>query len=74
MFILVRTSPWRHLPNKWTGFLTKNKPDQTKIADLVQIRPAQFAKLSIDAIEDNLNEKYCNKVRIAAQLFPLSAS
>ncbi|KAL8387562.1 hypothetical protein RB599_002666 [Gaeumannomyces hyphopodioides] len=34
----------------------------TKIADLVQIKPAQFAKLSIDAIEDNLNEKYCNKV------------
>jgi hypothetical protein len=36
---------------------------QTKLADLVQIAPEDFSKRSIDAIEDNLNAKYSNKVR-----------
>ncbi|KAF4462780.1 dna-directed rna polymerase iii subunit rpc8 [Fusarium albosuccineum] len=35
----------------------------TKIADLVQIAPEDFSKRSIDAIEDNINLKYSNKVR-----------
>ncbi|KAH7326354.1 RNA polymerase III subunit Rpc25-domain-containing protein [Stachybotrys elegans] len=34
----------------------------TKIADLVQIAPADFSKTSIVAIEDNINAKYSNKV------------
>ncbi|KAF4122941.1 hypothetical protein GMORB2_6489 [Geosmithia morbida] len=34
----------------------------TKIADLVQIAPSDFSKRSIDAIEDNINAKYANKV------------
>ncbi|KAK0386190.1 hypothetical protein NLU13_6027 [Sarocladium strictum] len=34
----------------------------TKLADLVQIAPEDFSKRSIDAIEDNLNAKYSNKV------------
>lgn len=34
----------------------------TKIADLVQIAPEDFSKRSIDAIEDNINAKYSNKV------------
>ncbi|KAK0730715.1 RNA polymerase III subunit Rpc25-domain-containing protein [Lasiosphaeris hirsuta] len=34
----------------------------TKIADLVQIAPADFGKLSHMAIEDNINAKYANKV------------
>ncbi len=35
---------------------------QTKISDLVQIAPEDFAKRSIIAIEDNINAKYANKV------------
>lgn len=35
---------------------------QTKIADLVQIAPAQFEKHSRIAIEDNINAKYSNRV------------
>ncbi|KAI1076758.1 RNA polymerase III subunit Rpc25-domain-containing protein [Whalleya microplaca] len=34
----------------------------TKIADLVQIAPAQFEKHSRIAIEDNINAKYSNRV------------
>jgi len=34
----------------------------TKISDLVQISPEDFAKESADAIEDNINAKYANKV------------
>jgi DNA-directed RNA polymerase III subunit RPC8 len=35
---------------------------QTKVADLVQITPSDFKKSSIDAIHDNINAKYANKV------------
>ncbi|EFR02068.1 DNA-directed RNA polymerase III polypeptide [Nannizzia gypsea CBS 118893] len=34
----------------------------TTISDLVQIAPEDFSKLSAVAIEDNINEKYANKV------------
>ncbi|KAJ1307914.1 hypothetical protein OPQ81_001991 [Rhizoctonia solani] len=34
----------------------------TKIADLVQITPQDFHKKSMQAIEDNINAKYANKV------------
>ncbi|VUC34901.1 unnamed protein product [Clonostachys rosea] len=34
----------------------------TKIADLVQIKASDFSKPSIEAIEDNINAKYANKV------------
>jgi len=37
-------------------------PAQTKLADLVQITPSDFKKSSLDAIQDNINEKYANKV------------
>ena len=36
---------------------------QATISDLVQIAPEDFSKLSAVAIEDNINEKYANKVR-----------
>lgn len=39
---------------------------QTKIADLVQVHPEDFAKRSIDAIEDNINAKYSNKVLLTS--------
>ena len=35
---------------------------QTKIADLVQIHPEDFNKEASQAIEDNINAKYANKV------------
>jgi DNA-directed RNA polymerase III subunit RPC8 len=35
---------------------------QATISDLVQIRPEDFSKFSAVAIEDNINEKYANKV------------
>ena len=35
---------------------------QTKIADLVQITPEDFNKAATQAIEDNINAKYANKV------------
>lgn len=34
----------------------------SKLADLVQIAPEDFSKRSIEAIEDNINAKYSNKV------------
>ncbi|ROW01390.1 hypothetical protein VPNG_07596 [Cytospora leucostoma] len=34
----------------------------TKVADLVQITPAEFHKKSVHAVEDNINAKYANKV------------
>ncbi|PGH18474.1 DNA-directed RNA polymerase [Polytolypa hystricis UAMH7299] len=34
----------------------------TTISDLIQISPEDFTKLSAIAIEDNINEKYANKV------------
>ena len=40
-------------------YLTKG---QTKIADLVQIHPEDFNKEASQAIEDNINAKYANKV------------
>lgn len=36
--------------------------NQTTISDLIQISPEDFSKLSAVAIEDNINEKYANKV------------
>ncbi len=35
---------------------------QTTISDLVKINPADFQKPSAESIEDNINEKYANKV------------
>jgi DNA-directed RNA polymerase III subunit RPC8 len=35
---------------------------QTKIADLVQIIPEDFEKEASQAIEDNINAKYANRV------------
>ena len=35
---------------------------KTTISDLVQIIPEDFRKKSAEAIEDNLNAKYSNKV------------
>lgn len=35
---------------------------QTTISDLIQIAPQDFSKFSAVAIEDNINEKYANKV------------
>lgn len=36
---------------------------QTTISDLIHISPEDFSKYSAVAIEDNINEKYANKVR-----------
>ena len=41
------------------GFLNSNK---TTVSDLVQISPDDFQKSSAEAIEDNINAKYANKV------------
>jgi hypothetical protein len=41
---------------------TKAEEKQTKISDLVQIEPADLKKPSAQAIEDNINAKYANKV------------
>lgn len=38
----------------------------TTISDLIQISPEDFSKFSAIAIEDNINEKYANKVRLRA--------
>jgi DNA-directed RNA polymerase III subunit RPC8 len=35
---------------------------KTKVADLVEIKPADFTKASIVAIQDQINAKYANKV------------
>jgi DNA-directed RNA polymerase III subunit RPC8 len=57
MFILV--SPIE-ATFKTSLCLTTNT--QTKIADLVQITPEDFNKAATQAIEDNINAKYANKV------------
>ncbi len=41
---------------------------QTKVADLVQIAPGDFAKKSMVAIEDNINKKFANKVSLVLVL------
>lgn len=40
----------------------KSNLKQTKIADLVQITPEDFDKKASQAIEDNINLKYANRV------------
>lgn len=55
MFILVGTKDLFH-------FQTISDTSQTKIADLVQIHPEDFNKEASQAIEDNINAKYANKV------------
>lgn len=49
---LQNSSSIRNLANK----------SQTTISDLVQISPEDFEKPSIQAIEDNINAKYADKV------------
>ena len=60
MFILVsqtsRMCLWNHIKG-----ISLTSP-QTKIADLVQIVPEDFNKDAAQAIEDNINAKYANKV------------
>jgi hypothetical protein len=41
---------------------------QTKISDLVQIEPSDLKKPSAQAIEDNINAKYANKVSLRVYL------
>jgi hypothetical protein len=55
MFILVGTKDVFY-------FQTISDTFQTKIADLVQIHPEDFNKEASQAIEDNINAKYANKV------------
>lgn len=49
--------------------ITSNWISQTTISDLVQIPPEDFSKLSAVAIEDNINEKYANKVWQSMRVF-----
>jgi hypothetical protein len=58
MFILVRCPKFKPL-----GGIVELTANQTKISDLVQITPEDFKKPSLEAIEDNINLKYANKVR-----------
>jgi DNA-directed RNA polymerase subunit E'/Rpb7 len=55
MFILVSKSDSRTIQSISNTL-------QTKIADLVQIAPAQFESHSRIAIENNINAKYSNRV------------
>lgn len=60
MFILVGSPlPFQELEEETT---LSDCPLQTTISDLVQISPEDFSKFSAVAIEDNINEKYANKV------------
>jgi DNA-directed RNA polymerase III subunit RPC8 len=63
MFLLV--SALYILTESWSNILTCL---QATISDLVQIRPEDFSKFSAVAIEDNINEKYANKVSINSTL------
>jgi DNA-directed RNA polymerase III subunit RPC8 len=47
---------------------------QTKVADLVQITPSDFKKSSIDAIHDNINAKYANKVNLSLPAWATASS
>lgn len=60
MFLLVcsNTLHLNILLSLWVWLLF-----QATISDLVQISPEDFSKFSAVAIEDNINEKYANKVR-----------
>jgi hypothetical protein len=58
MFILVGSPlPSKHYKSQYLLTIL-----QTTISDLVQISPEDFSKFSAVAIEDNINEKYANKV------------
>jgi hypothetical protein len=58
------------------GPQTTDRPRQTKIADLVEIKPADFTKSSIVAIQDHINTKYANKVSLPGPkiLFSISGA
>jgi hypothetical protein len=56
MFILVS-----RIEKSPSIFMCLTRP-QTPIADLVQIHPEDFNKEASQAIEDNINAKYANKV------------
>ena len=58
MFLLVSTTTSSLCKNQYLTYI------QATISDLVQIRPEDFSKFSAVAIEDNINEKYANKVSI----------
>ena len=58
MFLLVSTTTSSLFKNQYLTYI------QATISDLVQIRPEDFSKFSAVAIEDNINEKYANKVSI----------
>ena len=51
MSSITSLSVWKNLMRK-----------KTTISDLVQIAPEDFQKPSAEAIEDNINAKYANKV------------
>lgn len=52
-------------------FCTDRAHFKTTIADLIQISPEDFRKPSAQAIEDNINAKYANKVTISPHLHVL---
>jgi SHS2 domain found in N terminus of Rpb7p/Rpc25p/MJ0397 len=55
MFILV-SACIRHV------FCQNSNNIQSTLTDLVQITPEDFQKRSAEALEDNINQKYANKV------------
>lgn len=57
MFILVRL---QDIIFVWIVRLTSQ---QTTISDLIQIRPNELHKPTAEALEDNINRKYANRVR-----------
>lgn len=42
--------------------LTDNNDSQSSFTDLVIIEPQDFSKSTVDALEDQINTKYANKV------------
>ena len=62
MFVVVRS------PRKAERNHEANQPPQVKLSDLVQIEAKDAEKPSIQAIEDNINQKYANKVFLPAAL------
>lgn len=58
---IIKTRDYTFIINKPNQYLAKMWI-VTKIADLVQLKPQDFYKTSLEAIEDKINEKYANKV------------
>jgi hypothetical protein len=65
MFVLVGCLT---LSAKQNNKFASSNSIQTTISDLIQIKPKELRKPTEEALEDNINIKYANRVRLQTVL------